>query len=96
MEKYGYMGLAAILLDRCEACSLVWLDADELKKMVLALAQTNYRTERGYQQEYRDQQLDIASVAAMQAGGVGIRSTQLAKLKAARTMANLLLGMLRR
>lgn len=46
MEKYGYMGLAAILIDRCDRCILVWLDTDELQNMVLALAKTNYRSER--------------------------------------------------
>jgi len=46
MEKYGYMGLAAIMLDRCDRCSLLWLDADELRQMVLALAKSNYRSEK--------------------------------------------------
>ena len=46
MEKYGYMGLAAIQIDRCDACALVWLDTDELQNMVLALAKSNYRSER--------------------------------------------------
>jgi Zn-finger nucleic acid-binding protein len=44
MEKYGYMGMLAIQIDRCERCSLVWLDADELQNMVLAFAKDNYRS----------------------------------------------------
>ena len=44
MEKYGYLGLAAIMIDRCDACNRVWLDADELQNMLLALAKMNYRS----------------------------------------------------
>src|SRR5438094_1094281 len=33
MEKYGYMGMIAIPIDRCDACELVWLDANELETM---------------------------------------------------------------
>lgn len=64
MEKYGYMGLGAIQIDRCDACALVWLDADELQNMVLALARTNYRTARSMQESGADR-LDL--------GGVGMR-----------------------
>ena len=52
MEKYGYMGLAAVQIDRCDPCSLVWLDANELQNMVLALAKANYRSEQAYQREH--------------------------------------------
>ncbi len=52
MEKYGYMGMAAILIDRCDRCNLVWLDTAELQSMVLALAQTNYRSRRTLQREF--------------------------------------------
>ena len=38
MDKYGYMGMKAILIDRCDHCALIWLDADELPNMVTALA----------------------------------------------------------
>jgi Zn-finger nucleic acid-binding protein len=48
MEKYGYMGLGAIQIDRCNACSEVWVDATELQNMVIALAQSNYRSEDGF------------------------------------------------
>lgn len=54
MEKYGYMGIAAIQIDRCEQCSLVWLDADELQNMVLALARSQYRSERALKAEEQD------------------------------------------
>jgi len=50
MEKYGYMGIAAIQIDRCDPCSVVWLDADELQNMVLALAKTNYRSETAWEE----------------------------------------------
>ena len=49
MERYGYMGIAAVQIDRCDRCALVWLDTDELQNMVLALAKTNYRSERSQQ-----------------------------------------------
>lgn len=45
MEKYGYMGIGAIQIDRCDACNLVGLDADELQNMLSALAKANYRSE---------------------------------------------------
>jgi Zn-finger nucleic acid-binding protein len=44
MEKYGYMGFSAIPIDRCDRCSLVWLDSDDLQNMVLALAKSQYRS----------------------------------------------------
>jgi len=53
MDKYGYMGLAVIQIDRCDNCALVWLDADELQNMVLALAKTNYQIEQS-QRRTRD------------------------------------------
>jgi Zn-finger nucleic acid-binding protein len=53
MEKYGYMGIAAIQIDRCDPCALVWLDANELQNMVLALAKTNYRSEAAWQKAKR-------------------------------------------
>ncbi len=51
MEKYGYMGLAAVTIDRCGRCSSLWLDADELQNMVLALAKSNWRSEARRRQE---------------------------------------------
>ena len=53
MEKYGYMGMAAIPIDRCDPCALVWLDSDELQNMALALAKDNYRSERARQREWQ-------------------------------------------
>jgi Zn-finger nucleic acid-binding protein len=44
MERYGYMGWRAVEIDRCDACERVWLDADELQNMVLALAKENLRS----------------------------------------------------
>ena len=51
MEQYGYMGLAAVTIDRCDKCALLWLDAEELQNMLLALAQANYRSEQRRQAE---------------------------------------------
>jgi Zn-finger nucleic acid-binding protein len=59
MDKYGYMGIAAVQINRCDACSLMWLDADELQNMVLALTKTNYRSAAA-RQELEREQLDIA------------------------------------
>ena len=71
MEKYGYMGLAAIQIDRCERCESVWLDADELPNMVLALARTNYRSEKAQRREWEDSQ-DIASVGMRSFAGARV------------------------
>jgi Zn-finger nucleic acid-binding protein len=54
MEKYGYMGIAAIQIDRCDPCALVWLDADELQNMVLVLAKSNYRSESEWEKSQRE------------------------------------------
>lgn len=70
MEKYGYMGIAAIQIDRCDSCSLVWLDADELRNMVLALARTNYRAEADWQKSSRDR-VDIVEMGIQDAGQLG-------------------------
>jgi Zn-finger nucleic acid-binding protein len=58
MEKYGYMGIAAVQIDRCDRCGLVWLDTDELQNMVLALARDNYRSARAFQKQ-RTEALDL-------------------------------------
>ena len=60
MEKYGYMGLAAIQIDRCDKCSLIWLDADELQNMALALAQSHYRSDEVVRQEW-EQRLTLGA-----------------------------------
>jgi Zn-finger nucleic acid-binding protein len=52
MEKYGYMGLAAVTIDRCDHCAALWLDADELQNMVLALAKSNHRSEKRLRREF--------------------------------------------
>jgi len=54
MEKYGYMGIAAIQINRCDPCAEIWLDADELQNMVLALAKSNYRSEANWQRSQRE------------------------------------------
>jgi len=72
MEKYGYMGIAAIQIDRCDPCALVWLDADELQNMVLALAQSNYRSESEWQKSQRER-VDIVELAVQGASQVGRR-----------------------
>jgi Zn-finger nucleic acid-binding protein len=62
MDKYGYMGMAAIPIDRCDHCDEVWLDANELETMVLALAKDNYRSGRELSRE-RAQQLSLGAGA---------------------------------
>ncbi|HTS19464.1 MAG TPA: zf-TFIIB domain-containing protein [Verrucomicrobiae bacterium] len=54
MEKYGYMGLAAIQINRCDPCAEIWLDTDELQNMVLALAKSNYRSETNWERAVRE------------------------------------------
>ena len=70
MEKYGYMGIAAIQIDRCDSCSLVWLDADELQNMVLALARSNYRAEADWQKSSRDR-VDIVEMGIQDSAQLG-------------------------
>lgn len=70
MEKYGYMGIGMIQIDRCDACALVWLDADELQNMVLALAKTNYRSATAWEESQR-RDVDIVSPAVQTASQVG-------------------------
>ncbi len=74
MEKYGYMGIAAIQIDRCDPCALVWLDADELQNIVLALAKSNYRSESERQKSERER-VDIVEVGVQGASQVGRRGS---------------------
>jgi Zn-finger nucleic acid-binding protein len=67
MEKYGYMGLAAIPIDYCDLCALLWLDADELQSMVLALAKDNYRSERALHNEWA-RRIELAHATVPPAG----------------------------
>jgi Zn-finger nucleic acid-binding protein len=91
MDKYGYMGLAAILLDRCDRCEWLWLDAEELQKTVLALARTNYRSERALRRE-REAQNDIASAGLRGAAtGPAITGGQAPEADGALTVVALLL-----
>jgi Zn-finger nucleic acid-binding protein len=55
MDKYGYMGLATVLVDQCDRCILVWLDTDELQNMVLALAKRNYRSQRAMREASKNE-----------------------------------------
>jgi len=71
MDKYGYMGLAAIQISRCDPCAEIWLDADELQNMVLALAQSNYRSESALEKSTRES-LDIAEMGIQGARTVGV------------------------
>jgi Zn-finger nucleic acid-binding protein len=70
MEKYGYMGIAAIQIDRCDPCALVWLDADELQNMVLALAKSSYRSETAWQKSQRER-VDITELGVQGASQMG-------------------------
>ncbi len=70
MDKYGYMGIAAIQINRCDPCAELWLDADELQNMVLALAKSNYRSESAWEKSKRES-LDIAETGVQGARTVG-------------------------
>ena len=70
MEKYGYMGIGAIQIDRCDPCNLVWLDTDELQNMVLALAKSNHRSEHARVRSEREQ-IDITAGVMPPVGPVG-------------------------
>jgi Zn-finger nucleic acid-binding protein len=72
MEKYGYMGMSAIEIDHCDQCELMWLDADELQNMVLALAKDNYRSARALKRE-REASLDLGAALPLPTGTSGIR-----------------------
>jgi Zn-finger nucleic acid-binding protein len=55
MERYGYMGLRAVEIDRCDACEQVWLDADELQNMVLALAKEKLRSAKEHKKRKQEE-----------------------------------------
>lgn len=78
MEKYGYMGLAAIQINRCDPCAEIWLDTDELQNMVLALAKSNYRSESAWEKSKREE-MDIGEMGVQGAktGGSAIRGAWL-------------------
>ncbi|MCG3148162.1 MAG: hypothetical protein PCFJNLEI_01604 [Verrucomicrobiae bacterium] len=86
LEKYGYMGLAAIQIDRCDRCESVWLDAAELENMVVALARSNYRSEKSLRREW-DASRDIASVGMV---GMAPRSLREGQRNAFRSLIRLL------
>ncbi|HVM59562.1 MAG TPA: zf-TFIIB domain-containing protein [Verrucomicrobiae bacterium] len=74
MEKYGYMGLAAIQINRCDACAEIWLDADELQNMALALAKSNYRSDADRERTKREE-MDIGEAGVHGTGrGAGLTS----------------------
>jgi Zn-finger nucleic acid-binding protein len=70
MEKYGYMGLGAIQIDRCDPCNLVWLDTNELQNMILALAKSNYHSEHAMKME-QEGALDLAQGCLPPVGHAG-------------------------
>jgi Zn-finger nucleic acid-binding protein len=71
METYGYMGLAAVQIDRCDGCEQVWLDADELQNMVLALAKTNHRSQQRLKTEQTQFDPLRAGLAAATPASIG-------------------------
>jgi Zn-finger nucleic acid-binding protein len=95
MDKYGYMGIGAIQIDRCDPCALVWLDADELQNMALALARTNYRSEAARQESHREQ-LDIAEAGLLGASSTGDRNWIFRGRRGSSVAAEALLGLLLR
>jgi Zn-finger nucleic acid-binding protein len=68
MDKYGYMGLSAITIDRCDHCALIWLDAQELQNMTLVYAREQYRL-TVQREKSRRESLDIASAGV--SGAIG-------------------------
>jgi hypothetical protein len=77
---------------------LIWLDANELQNMVLALAKSNYRSESAWQRLQRER-MDIAESGVQGASQVGRRHSRQgwifdetsADLVVAETLLNLLL-----
>lgn len=74
MDKYGYMGLAAIQINRCDPCTEIWLDTDELQNMVLALAKSNYRSESALEKSRREE-MEIAE-AGLRGANMGGSATR--------------------
>lgn len=68
MEKYGYMGIAAIQIDRCDGCNLVWLDANELQNMMLACAKSYRRSDAATKQALDDAIGPVLTSVALPAG----------------------------
>lgn len=68
MDKYGYMGLTAITIDRCDRCALIWLDAQELQNMTLVYAREQYRM-TAQREKARRESLDITAAGVSGAMG---------------------------
>lgn len=78
MDKYGYMGLAAIQINRCDPCAEIWLDTDELQNMVLALAKSNYRSESALEKSRREEmEIAKAGLRGTNMGGSATRGAWL-------------------
>lgn len=94
MDKYGYMGLATIQLDRCNCCEAIWLDADELENMLVALARTNYRSESALRRE-REASRNIVSAGMAGLAAKGGHEGDGVPVGGALTAAQILLRLLR-
>lgn len=53
-EAFNYLGLPHVVLDRCEACEVVWLDAEELDVVALLMARSDAAIRRRYDQAQRE------------------------------------------
>ncbi len=52
MENYGYMGSNKVMLDACNECTWIWLDAQELMAVAQMYVQTGKR-QRTYIKSFR-------------------------------------------
>ncbi len=94
MDRYGYLGYAAIPITRCDRCALVWLDSDELQNMVLALAKLNYHIERDRQDESRALDLGAMPLSAGEHNGDWLFEAEKGAMGNAAAIAQLLLQLL--
>jgi len=45
MQRVPYCGMEAVIIDRCDGCEHLWLDAGALQAVLLAVAKMNYAQE---------------------------------------------------
>ena len=72
MEHFGYMGARQVMIDGCDACGVLWLDADELSSMSLLFARTQLRRDE-HEQDVKDRTrtyVDDARAAFREASNV--------------------------
>jgi Zn-finger nucleic acid-binding protein len=55
MDRFGYLGTQLVMLDRCGACAVLWLDPEELGTMTLLHARTQARGDAARQRSAQQQ-----------------------------------------